>query len=80
MIGDDRERLDGGARQAPLDRGFELEALRQVGRGAEGPTARDLCEHHAAIAVVVLELREQSRDVAALRQAIRDLHLGDGHG
>ena len=70
MIGDDRERLDGGARQLAGDIHIAPQHIRQIPGRAHGPAVGDSHQIDPAPGVGRLELGEQRLDVGILRQKL----------
>ncbi len=75
VIGDDRERLDRGARELARLGRFLAQEPGQVGGGAERPLAVDAHQIDAARGVFLLQAHERCAQVDALRQARRQLLL-----
>jgi hypothetical protein len=69
VIGDDRKRLDRGARELLRLLRFARHQVAEIVRGAERPLAGDADEIHAAACVCVLQHGEQRRHVHAFGQA-----------
>ena len=70
VIGDDGQRLDGGARQLPRHRRFVGQQPGEIARGAQRPFAGNANQVHAARLVLFLQLGEQRAHVDTGRQAL----------
>ncbi len=69
MIGNDRQRLEGGLRKLALLLLLTLEEIGQVVGGPELPSAGDAHERHAAILVFGLQRQEQRNDIVVFIEA-----------
>ena len=69
VVGDDRQSLDSGLRQAACDGAFLLQQKGEVGCGAEGPLARDFDQGDAASLVALGQFLHERRNVDAFGQA-----------
>ena len=86
VVGDDRERLQRGAREAAADDAVHGQVRGQIRSRAEGPAAGHLREMDAAVPVMRREPGQPRLDIGAFRQLGRERRgingpaRGEDHG